>query len=110
MGAGRLNTICTAAGVHCDSSTACRLCRLEPFQKHTLKFLADIYDANTLFLCFCETFVHDGIGDFEIQIPEFTIVPDVILCLGLGVVFVFTLKHLLTLLHVSTTQILCASY
>ena len=28
--AGRFNTICTAALVRCDSSTACRLCRLEP--------------------------------------------------------------------------------
>ena len=38
-----------------------------------LKFLADLCDANTLFLCFCETFLHDGIGDIEIQIPEFSI-------------------------------------
>ena len=30
LGAGRFDTICTAAGVRCDSSTACRLCRLEP--------------------------------------------------------------------------------
>ena len=29
MGAGRFDTICTAAYVRCDSSTACRLCRLE---------------------------------------------------------------------------------
>ena len=27
---GRFDTICTAARVRCDSSTACRLCRLEP--------------------------------------------------------------------------------
>ena len=30
LGAGRFDTICTAAWVRCDSSTACRLCRLEP--------------------------------------------------------------------------------
>ena len=30
LGAGRFDTICTAACVRCDSSTACRLCRLEP--------------------------------------------------------------------------------
>ena len=41
--------------------------------KQKLKFLADLCDANTLFLCFCETFLHDGIGDSEIQIPEFSI-------------------------------------
>ena len=38
-----------------------------------LKFLTDLCDANTLFLCFCETFLHDGIGDIEIQIPNFSI-------------------------------------
>ena len=41
--------------------------------KHKLKFLADLCDANTLFLCFCETFLHDGIGDIEIQLPDFSI-------------------------------------
>ena len=41
--------------------------------KQKLKFLADLCDANTLFLCFCETFLHDGISDSEIQIPEFSI-------------------------------------
>ena len=30
LGAGRFDTICIAARVRCDSSTACRLCRLEP--------------------------------------------------------------------------------
>ena len=38
--------------------------------KQKLKFLADLCDANTLFLCFCETFLHAGI---EIQIPGFSI-------------------------------------
>ena len=41
--------------------------------KQKLKFLTDLCDANTLFLCFCETFLHDGIGDIEIQIPDFSI-------------------------------------
>ena len=41
--------------------------------KQKLKFMADLCDANTLFLCFCETFLHDGIGDIEIQIPDFSI-------------------------------------
>ena len=41
--------------------------------KQKLKFLADLCDANTLFLCFCETFLHDGIGDIEIQLPDFSI-------------------------------------
>ena len=40
--------------------------------KQKLKFLADLCDANTLFLCFCETFSNDGIGDIEIQIPDFS--------------------------------------
>ena len=39
--------------------------------KQKLKFLSDLCDVNTLFLCFCETFLHDGIGDSEIQIPKF---------------------------------------
>ena len=30
MGAGRFDTICTAVCDFCDSSTACRVCRLEP--------------------------------------------------------------------------------
>ena len=45
--------------------------------KQKLNFLADLCDANTfiyfIFLCFCEIYLHDGISDFEIQIPEFTI-------------------------------------
>ena len=38
-----------------------------------LQFLADLCDANTLYLCFCETFLYDGIGDIEIQISYFSI-------------------------------------
>ena len=41
--------------------------------KQKLKLLADLCDANTLFLCFCETFLQDGIGDIEIQLPDFSI-------------------------------------
>ena len=41
--------------------------------KHKLKFLGDLCDANTLFLCFCKTFLHNGNGDIEIQIPDFSI-------------------------------------
>ena len=39
LGAGRVDTICTAACVRCDSSTACRLCRLEPSMLPSLWFL-----------------------------------------------------------------------
>ena len=38
--------------------------------KLKLRFLADLCDASTLFLCFCETFLHDGIGDGEIHRPS----------------------------------------
>ena len=41
--------------------------------KQKLKFLADLCNSTTLFLCFCETFLHDGIQDSEIQIPDFSI-------------------------------------
>ena len=41
--------------------------------KHKLKFLGDLCDTDTAFLCFCETFLHNGIRDIEIQIPEFSI-------------------------------------
>ena len=38
--------------------------------KHKFIFLADLCDANTLFLCFYETLLHYVIGDCEIQVPE----------------------------------------
>ena len=43
--------------------------------KQKFKFLADLCNAITLFLCFCETFliVIYIIGDIEIQIPDFSI-------------------------------------
>ena len=40
--------------------------------KCKLKFLADICDAITIFLFF-EIFLHDGTGNYEIQIPKFSI-------------------------------------
>ena len=67
--------------------------------KQKLKFLADLCDANTLFLCFCETFLHDGIGDIEIQIPEFSITRCDRLYRVVGGVCIY-IKNLLTLLHV----------
>ena len=39
--------------------------------KQKLKFLADISNDNTLF---CETFLHEGIGDCEVQINDFSII------------------------------------
>ena len=39
--------------------------------KQKIKFLADVSNYNTLFICFCETFLHEGIGDCEVQIHDF---------------------------------------
>ena len=70
--------------------------------KQKLKFLADLCDVNTLFLCFCETFLDDGIG--EIQIPDFSITRcDRLSRVG---VCIYMKK---SSLHVSTTQILYVS-
>ena len=50
--------------------------------------MTDLCGANALFLCFCETFLHDGIGDCEIQIPEFSIIRcDRLSRVGGGVLF-----------------------
>ena len=49
------------------------IARLMTKSKQKLKFLADLGNSITLFLCFCETFLHDGIQDSEIQIPDFSI-------------------------------------
>ena len=38
--------------------------------RQKLKFLADLCNSTTHFLCFCETFLHDGIQDSEI--PDFS--------------------------------------
>ena len=36
--------------------------------------LADLCDRSTLFLCLCETFLHEGILDREIKISGFSII------------------------------------
>ena len=36
--------------------------------------LADYCDSSTMFICLCETFLHEGILDSEVQIPGFIIV------------------------------------
>ena len=38
------------------------------------KLLADYCDSSTMFICLCETFLHEGILDSEVQIPGFIIV------------------------------------
>ena len=40
-GVGRFDTICTETWVRCDSSTACRLCRLEPMESISLLHRSD---------------------------------------------------------------------
>ena len=37
------------------------------------KLLADYCDSSTMFICLCETFLHEGILDSEVQIPGFSI-------------------------------------
>ena len=49
------------------------IARLMTKSKQKLTFLADLCNSTTLVLCFCETFLHDGIHDSEIQIPNFSI-------------------------------------
>ena len=49
------------------------IARLMTKSKQKLQFLADLCNSTTLFLCFCETFLHDVIQDSEIQIPDFSI-------------------------------------
>ena len=50
------------------------IARLMTKSKQKLKdFLADLCNSTTFFLCFCETFLHDGIQDSEIQISNFSI-------------------------------------
>ena len=38
------------------------------------KLLADYCDSSTMFICLCETFLHEGILDSEVRIPGFIIV------------------------------------
>ena len=49
------------------------IARLMTKNKQKIKFLADLCNSTLLFLCFCETFLHDVIQDSEIQIPNFSI-------------------------------------
>ena len=42
--------------------------------KQKVKFLSDLCNLNTLFLCFCETYLKDDILDSEIQIPDFSLI------------------------------------
>ena len=41
--------------------------------KSKTKSIYDLCTTNTLFLCFCETFLTDEISDSELMIPDFTI-------------------------------------
>ena len=52
--------------------------RLLTKSKSKTKFIFDLCTPNTLFLCFCETFLTDEISDNELLIPDFTITIDVI--------------------------------
>ena len=56
-------------------------------RRRKFKFLADVCNSTTIFLCFCETFLHDGIQDSEIQIPDFQS-QEVIITQGLVVEYV----------------------
>ena len=38
------------------------------------KLLADYCDSSTMFICLCDTLLHEGILDSEVQIPDFIIV------------------------------------
>ena len=38
------------------------------------KHLADYCDSSTMLICLCETFLHEGILDSEVQIPGLVIV------------------------------------
>ena len=42
--------------------------------KQKVKFISDICNFNTLFLCFCETYLKEDILDSEIQIPDFSLI------------------------------------
>ena len=42
--------------------------------KQKVKFISDLCNINTLFLCFCETWLKDDILDSEIQIPGFSLI------------------------------------
>ena len=48
--------------------------RLITLTKGKSEILSDLCDKSTLFLCLCETFLHEGILDNEIKISGFSII------------------------------------
>ena len=48
--------------------------RLITLTKRKNEILSDFCDKSTLFLCLCETFLHEGILDSEIKISGFSII------------------------------------
>ena len=48
--------------------------RLLTQPKRKNEVLSDLCDRSTLFLCLCETFLHEGILDNEIKISGFSII------------------------------------
>ena len=49
------------------------IARLLTKSKPKIKFLSDLCESHTLFLCLCETFLSPDISDNELVIPDFTI-------------------------------------
>ena len=50
------------------------IARLFTKSKPKFKLLHDLCSFSTLFLCLCETFLFDGVNDWEIHIPDFTVI------------------------------------
>ena len=48
--------------------------RLITLTKRKNEILSDFCDKSTLFICLCETFLHEGILDSEIKISGFSII------------------------------------
>ena len=63
------------------------IARLMTKNKQKITFLAYLCNSTTVFLCFCEPFLHDGIQDSEIQILIFQL-QEVIVTQGLVVEYV----------------------
>ena len=60
---------------NCMFSFLCmNIAHLYATYRQTSKLLADYCDTSTMFICLCETFIHEGILDTEVQIPGFIIV------------------------------------
>ena len=49
------------------------IARLLTKSKPKIKFLSDLCESHTLFLCLCEAFLSSDISDNELLIPDFTI-------------------------------------